>query len=64
MKDAVVYEQLAGICIDEYGTPDRKLPDCPQCEEDELWAHPNGTGFSCYRCNWTLTIRVTHRVQA
>lgn len=41
---------LSRVSFDQYGTPDRKLPDCPCCEEDELFA--GATHFYCYRCNW------------
>lgn len=37
-----------------------KLPDCPRCEEDELWLWRGGDVFEvkCYLCGWS-TGRVT-----
>lgn len=45
---------LRDVRFDQHGTPDRKLPNCPHCEEDELWASAAGSwrGVSCYRCNF------------
>jgi hypothetical protein len=60
MSDAFdhVRSQLRKVRCDQHGTPDRKLPDCPRCEEDELYARfdPRATyhEFGCYRCHLTL----------
>lgn len=45
VRERSTKDVLLTVRVDRYGTPDRKLPDCPRCEEDELWAHPNRTGF-------------------
>lgn len=37
------------IKVNEYGTPRTKLPDCPQCDEDELSLI--GSTLFCNRCN-------------
>ena len=52
---ADVLRQLKRIKLDKYGTPDRKLPNCPRCCEDELYAslHSSQTVFRCYRCAWS-----------
>lgn len=39
--------------LDEWGTPTAKLPDCPQCGEDELGVIHSGL-LMCYRCGWEL----------
>lgn len=56
----VIEQQLSDITLDEHGTPDRKLPDCPLCGEDELYAvgRSGGTrrGFRCYRCSYRFDI--------
>lgn len=41
-----------------------KLPDCPQCSEDELWLSTSnsGSGFAvvkCYLCGWDSGIIVS-----
>lgn len=43
---------LRDVRFDEYGTPDRKLPDCPRCGEDELHICPFACRAHCLRCNW------------
>lgn len=31
----------------------RKLPDCPKCQEDELWRVPGKElQLRCYLCGW------------
>lgn len=32
----------------------RKLPDCPKCQEDELWLQPTSGSLHirCYECGW------------
>lgn len=49
--DALLRRELGSVRFDAHGTPDRKLPCCPVCEEDELFA--GATRFYCYRCTWT-----------
>jgi hypothetical protein len=50
----VIEQQLSEVQFDAYGTPDRKLPDCPLCGEDELYGSPRG--FHCYRCSYAFTL--------
>jgi hypothetical protein len=49
---------LREVRFGEYGVPDRKVPDCPQCEEDELWTtdHGHSREVSCYRCNFSKSV--------
>lgn len=47
-----VVQALASVRFDEYGTPDRKLPDCPRCEEDELHVYQVTSEAKCLRCGW------------
>jgi hypothetical protein len=37
--------------LDEHGTPTAKLPDCPQCGDDELGVVSRDCVL-CYRCGW------------
>lgn len=37
--------------LDEYGTPKTKLPDCPQCGNDEL-AAVSSERIICYACGY------------
>lgn len=39
---------------DEFGTPDQPLPDCPGCDERELWAYRYGDRVivRCYACKF------------
>lgn len=41
---------------DKYGTPLKKMPDCPRCGEDELgMIYP---GFAvCYNCHFQVDTR-------
>ncbi len=51
----LVQPVLRQIVFSEYGVPDRKMPNCPCCDEDELFGRPWGSAsnrFACYRCNW------------
>lgn len=48
-------QALAAIRFDEYGTPDRPLPDCPRCEENELHVEVYETSATCLRCSWRGT---------
>jgi hypothetical protein len=41
---------LPKVRYDAAGTPDRKLPCCHRCEEDELIG--NQLGVTCLRCAW------------
>ncbi len=36
---------------DEHGTPVSKMPDCPNCGEDELGMIRPGFAI-CYLCGW------------
>jgi hypothetical protein len=53
-----IEQQLAEVVLDDFGAPDRKLPDCPLCGEDELygWRNDVRRGFSCYRCSYKFTV--------
>ncbi len=51
--------ELRRVKLDADGTPDRKLPNCPGCDHDELHAWRNGPGrygFSCYLCLYKLEL--------
>jgi len=39
--------------LDENGTPKRKLPNCPNCNEDELGVI-HADLVLCYRCGWKI----------
>lgn len=41
------------IRFDEYGTPDRKLPACLRCGEDEVICSQHDCSARCLRCDWT-----------
>jgi hypothetical protein len=59
MLGPVPQQQLSEVQFDQYGTPDRKLPDCPLCGKDELYAHPlrsSGHGFKCYVCSYSFAV--------
>lgn len=32
--------------------PDRRFPDCPRCEENELIVNPHNCTARCGLCNW------------
>jgi len=50
--------------FDEWGVPDRKVPDCPQCEEDELCVQDSGRWrkVACGVCSFKreLTLEAGH----
>lgn len=50
---------LSAVRFNEHGTPDRQLPDCPRCEENELHIDVCGTSASCLLCNWRGTWDLT-----
>jgi len=39
--------------LDEWGTPQIKLPNCPACDEDELMV-PHSNRVMCLRCGWAV----------
>lgn len=48
----ITYGALLAIRVDQHGTPNAKLPNCPRCDEDELYAAGDET-YRCYLCNWS-----------
>jgi len=42
--------ELAAVRFDEYGTPDRRLPNCPRCEENELHVSAWSCSATCLLC--------------
>lgn len=39
--------------LDEYGTPKKKLPNCPRCGDDELGVI-HADYMMCYACGWEM----------
>lgn len=57
--------QLRQTRFDAYGKPDRKLPDCPRCEADELFCGGYfGRRFEvrCYACRLRLEFTAAESV--
>lgn len=46
--------------VDEWGVPLSKMPDCPQCGEDELGLIETDRAF-CYQCN-CVAVRMENRI--
>lgn len=43
---------LKAVRFNEHGTPDRPLPDCPRCEENELHVSAYDCTAICLQCGW------------
>lgn len=49
---AKVSKVLQRLRFDEHGNPTTTLPECPQCEENELHVSGADCTARCLRCNW------------